>query len=202
MSFSLTSIAHASIVLPLFDLPAALLPSICYHLSPKDLLTTLALTAKAVRDRLSAVLFSSHPLELTYRELSLLSTQPPSVTSRSFHLCVFADSRLVLRLETREQSSSKRLSHSTTFPHAERSACRARTTRGFISATFSSTGFSTIPPCCRATSWDCITFSAVSSQSHRMSSIRAPGRSEGGGRSNEKPSSSRPCRGRMCVSPS
>ena len=54
---------------------------VCGHLSPQQLLATLAHTSCATRDQLTADDFSAHPLVLHARQLSLLSSLSPSPRS-------------------------------------------------------------------------------------------------------------------------
>ena len=70
----------------LFTLPAVLLVHVCAHPSPRELLVTLALTAKGARDQLTSACFATTPLHIHHRELSLLAPAgPPTLTTRSFH---------------------------------------------------------------------------------------------------------------------
>jgi len=59
---------------------------VCSYLCSKELLVTLALTAKTVRDRLTPACFAAAELDLDKRELAILSSlPPPTASSAAFH---------------------------------------------------------------------------------------------------------------------
>ena len=98
-------------------LPAVLLSHVCSYLLPKELLVTLARTAKSTRTLLSPGCFSCHPLELETFELSLLSSfgPPSSLTLQPFHRRVLSACDLSVNLH-REDSTEEALDSLDHFP--------------------------------------------------------------------------------------
>ena len=84
----------------LLFVPAALLPRVCSYLSPKQLLVSVAHTARTTRALLTPACFSSHPLVLDTYELSVLSTfgPPSSLTLTPFHSRVLSCCQLSINL--------------------------------------------------------------------------------------------------------
>ena len=85
----------------LHPLPTVLLSHACSFLSPKELLVTLAHTAKSTRAQLTPVCFSHHVLQLSTFELSVLSSfgPPSSLTLQPFHRRVLSDCCISVFLE-------------------------------------------------------------------------------------------------------
>ena len=84
----------------LFSLPAVLLSHVCSYVSHKELLATVARTARTSRTLLEPSCFSQHTLELDTFELSVLSSYgPPSLlTLQLFHSRVLSECRLSVQL--------------------------------------------------------------------------------------------------------
>lgn len=80
---------------PLHSLPAVLLPQVCSHLYPRQLLVGLAQTSHSIRQLLTPACFSQHSVELGFRAISLLSASS-SLTSAFHHSRLLSDHRLYL----------------------------------------------------------------------------------------------------------
>ena len=73
----------------LLHLPTVLLSQVCSHLTARELLVTLAVSAQAARNVLSPECFAHEPLDLDSRDNSLLlpSTPPSPFYARVLHPC-------------------------------------------------------------------------------------------------------------------
>ena len=98
--------ASVSSLLPtsLVSLADALLAHVCSFLSTKELLITIAHTAKATRDQLTPACFATHTLELNTRDVQVLSAVSNSSSRsleslRQFHARVLRTCRLHLSCE-------------------------------------------------------------------------------------------------------
>ena len=85
----------------LTSLPAVLVSHVCSFLEPKELLVTLARTARTSRALLNPACFSQHALVLATYELLVLSSigPPASLTLQPFHSRVLAECRLSVQLK-------------------------------------------------------------------------------------------------------
>ena len=102
----------------LLRLPAVLLPNVCSYLRPHELLITLAQAARTTRERLTPACFSSHDIELSARQLSILASLAPdsSLSLRSFHCRVLCECRLSTELKPRRISMQQLLDALSHFP--------------------------------------------------------------------------------------
>ena len=115
-AFSSSASSHPSPTL--LTLPGILLSYVCSYLTPKQVLVTLALTAKTTREVLTPACFSSHSLELGLRELLHLCTfdPPRSSTVCSFHSRVLSDSHLTVDISSRDITVQRVLDSLDHFP--------------------------------------------------------------------------------------
>ena len=85
----------------LAQLPAALVPLICSHLSVQELLVTLARTAHAMRELLTPQCFAFHWLELSTREVAYLASRN---RHSSFHAYALSQSTIQVWASPRDLS--------------------------------------------------------------------------------------------------
>ena len=112
-SSSSTSSTLLSTSSSLLSLPAVLLSKVCSYLSPTHLLATVARTAVSARGLLSVACFSQCDIELSERELLLLSDLPTS----SFHTRVLVDCQLHLQLHSLDVAMQPLLNSLRHFRH-------------------------------------------------------------------------------------
>ena len=100
----------------LLRLPPVLLPQVCSNLSFIGLLVALARTGKTVRDALTVACFTPLHLDLDTDKMWLLSKQPPSPLTLSFHSRVLTDLQVSVHLSCPHMDMQQVLASLEYFP--------------------------------------------------------------------------------------